>query len=451
MALKTPGVYINEINAFPNSVVAVATSIPVFIGYTEKAESNGKSLFKQPVAINSLPDFELFFGKQPAMKYDLQAAEVNASDVVLDNKGFNLIPQAELYLYNSMRLFYANGGGQCYVISLDSYVNRLSKTPVLADFTGIFPVLQDMPDITMLVFPDALALGNDYYTFASQAIDLCGQMQNCIALVDVLYTRDNNYDNAINEFRKNVQSSFLNYGAAYFPWLNTTVVLSGEVDVASVNDYSACIKSEGDLTALQNALRANMNCLPPSAAMAGVMTAVDNAQGVWKAPANVALVNVSSPVVKINDQEQQTLNVDILSGKSINALRSFPTQGVLVWGARTLEGNSQDWRYINVRRTMIMIEQSIKLAARAYVFEANDANTWTNLKSSLENFLNGLWQQGALAGAKPEEAYTVSVGLGTTMTAQDILNGYMIVNVLVAIAHPAEFIAITFQQQMQQS
>jgi phage tail sheath protein FI len=123
----------------------------------------------------------------------------------------------------------------------------------------------------------------------------------------------------------------------------------------------------------------------------------------------------------------------------------------MVWGGRTLDGNSQDWRYINVRRTLIMIEQSLKLATRAYVFEPNDANTWITVKGMMINFLTNLWKQGALAGSSPEQAFDVQVGLGATMTPTDILDGKMLITVKVAIVRPAEFIVITFQQKMQES
>jgi phage tail sheath protein FI len=122
-----------------------------------------------------------------------------------------------------------------------------------------------------------------------------------------------------------------------------------------------------------------------------------------------------------------------------------------VWGARTLDGNSQDWRYINVRRTLIFIEQSLKLAANAYVFEPNTANTWSLVTSMMNNFLNNIWAQGALVGATPDEAFSVSVGLGLTMTSEDILEGRMIISVKVAVSRPAEFIIINIQQQMQTS
>ena len=100
---------------------------------------------------------------------------------------------------------------------------------------------------------------------------------------------------------------------------------------------------------------------------------------------------------------------------------------------------------------MIFLEESIRNAALAYVFEPNVASTWLNMKSMIENFLMGVWKRGGLAGASPEDAYSVHVGLGDTMTPEDILEGILKITVLVAVSHPAEFIEITFQQQMQKS
>jgi hypothetical protein len=202
---------------------------------------------------------------------------------------------------------------------------------------------------------------------------------------------------------------------------------------------------------IMTALARYLNTLPVAPAMAGVYTAIDNSRGVWKAPANVSLNAVVAPTVSLSDQGQADLNIDAVTGKSVNAIRSFKGLGTLVWGARTLDGNSKDWRFINVRRTMIMIEQSVKLACRSYVFEPNDANTWTNVKSMISSFLFNLWKEGALAGAVPTDAYSVAVGLGSTMTPDDILDGFMNVTVLVAIVRPAEFIVLTFQQQQQKS
>ena len=178
--------------------------------------------------------------------------------------------------------------------------------------------------------------------------------------------------------------------------------------------------------------------------MAGIYALTD----VWQAPANVAPIGVSGLTKLLSDDEQGGLNVDAISGKSINAFRSFAGRGILIWGARTLDGNSQDWRYINVRRTVTMIEQSAQLALKAYVFQPNEHNTWAAIKAMLENFLTNVWQAGGLQGATPGDAYSVQIGLGSTMTEQDILNGYLRVTLLSAIVRPAEFIVITLEQVM---
>ena len=142
------------------------------------------------------------------------------------------------------------------------------------------------------------------------------------------------------------------------------------------------------------------------------------------------------------------MNVDPNAGKSVNAIRGFTGKGFLVWGARTLAGNDNEWRYIPVRRLFITVEESVKKATQAYVFEPNDANTWTKIKSMIENYLFQLWRNGAMLGTKPEHAYYVSVGLGKTMTNQDILEGRMIIEIGMAPVRPAEFIILRFSLKM---
>ncbi|HEY6871614.1 MAG TPA: phage tail sheath C-terminal domain-containing protein [Geobacteraceae bacterium] len=194
-----------------------------------------------------------------------------------------------------------------------------------------------------------------------------------------------------------------------------------------------------------------LNLLPPSGAIAGVYAAVDRDRGVWKAPANVSLNAVVGPVVKITQEQQADYNVDINAGKSINIIRAFNGKGTLVWGARTLAGNDNEWRYVNVRRFFNFVEESTKKATEQFVFEPNDANTWVRVQAMIENFLTVLWRQGALQGVKPEHAFYVAVGLGKTMTAQDILEGRMIVEIGMAAVRPAEFIILRFSHKMAES
>jgi len=187
--------------------------------------------------------------------------------------------------------------------------------------------------------------------------------------------------------------------------------------------------------------------MPVSGAIAGIYAMVDNSRGVWKAPANVSLNGVIGPAVKINNKDQETLNVDT-TGKSINAIRSFTGKGTLVWGGRTLAGNDNEWRYISVRRFFIMVEESVKKASEPFVFEPNDGNTWTKVKAMIENFLTLQWRAGALQGAKPNDAFFVHVGLGETMSEDDILNGRMIIEIGMAVVRPAEFIILRFSHKM---
>ncbi|HEX8113614.1 MAG TPA: phage tail sheath C-terminal domain-containing protein [Kofleriaceae bacterium] len=208
-------------------------------------------------------------------------------------------------------------------------------------------------------------------------------------------------------------------------------------------------------TALYNKIKARLTdelvTLPPSAAIAGIYARVDRDRGVWKAPANQSLSDVIEPVVKITDAIQDDLNIDTTAGKSINAIRAFTGKGTLVWGARTLAGNDNEWRYVPVRRLFIMIEESAKKSTSFAVFEPNDMTTWLKVKGMIESFLYGLWERGALAGPTPASAYFVNVGLGKTMTTQDILEGRMIVEIGVAAVRPAEFIILRFSHKLQEA
>lgn len=520
-----PGVYIQELNAFPNSVVAVETALPVFIGYTESVDFKGMPLQNKVVRIESMADYKAMYGDGPKTTFDIAAFKADSknssltADVNLNNVGYSLKPTNLFYMYNSIQLFYQNGGASCYIMSIGTYKNEGANGPALNDFLSlsggskgtIFDVLKTEQEPTMIVIPDALLFGTevDYHNLMNQCLTHCNDVQSRITLIDA-YGGNTVTDpltfnaqvsastDPISVLRKGIVSPFLNYGVAYYPWLNTSVVSATDIaydDViakfkgpyidsdpkaaanvakiqaltpkAPADDATEYIKTayNASLLSMHNALIAaspnyllliqaiqkKMNCLPACSAIAGQIAISDASQGVWKAPANLSLNAVQSAVLNINDDLQSNMNVDAVTGKSVNAIRPFKGFGVMIWGARTLDGNSQDWRYVSVRRTLIMIEQSIKLAARTYVFEANDANTWINLKSEIENFLTGIWKQGGLAGSKPEEAFSVSVGLGSTMIAQDILDGYLDVAVLVAVTHPAEFIEISFKQQLQKS
>lgn len=190
---------------------------------------------------------------------------------------------------------------------------------------------------------------------------------------------------------------------------------------------------------------------PPSGAIAGIYALVDNQRGVWKAPANVSLNGVIAPAASFTTSETDALNIDVTGGKSINAIRAFVGKGTLVWGARTLAGNDNEWRYVSVRRFFNMVEESIKKSTYWAVFEPNDANTWVKVRGMIENYLTQKWREGALAGATTKDAFFVRCGLGVTMSAQDILEGRMNVEIGMAVVRPAEFIILKFSHKLQTS
>lgn len=246
------------------------------------------------------------------------------------------------------------------------------------------------------------------------------------------------------------------------PFLNDIAALWGPlrsaVDMISSSAESFVSTYEGSaveaIPALKNIITTiaeDYLVLPPSSTLAGVYAQVDSNRGVWKAPANVTLNNVIGVTELIDKEEQASLNVNVGAGKSVNAIRPFRGKGIMVWGARTLAGNDNEWRYIPVRRFFIMVEESVMKASEQFVFEPNDANTWVKVRAMIENFLTLQWRAGALAGAKPNDAFYVRVGLGETMTADDVLNGLMNVEIGMAAVRPAEFIVLKFSHKMQES
>lgn len=466
-AIKTPGVYINEIPSFPPSVAQVSTAIPVFIGYTEKAiDAAGASLTKKPTKIFSLLEYIQYYGKAfNESDVNIAITKTTVSGVVTSLKASASIASASAHnMYYSMRLYFDNGGGPCYILSIGAM--GIAGTIVNTDLEEGLAIIEAYDEPTLLVFPEGFAISEtNYYTLIGKAIDQCAKLQDRFTIVDVYpMAAFTTTTAAISQFRTNFgKTSNLNYGAAYYPSVKTTFgyqYLDTDVDVViTTNGAAAAAVKLNTLLATEkstyfeavSSIQKLVITLPPSSAVAGIYAAVDASRGVWKAPANVSLTSVYDIADVVTDQEQETMNIDADSGKSVNAIRAFAGKGILIWGARTLDGNSNEWRYISVRRFFIMVEESVKKATAQFVFEPNDANTWTRLRAMIENYLTLLWREGALAGAKPEHAFFVKVGLGQTMTAIDILEGRLIVEIGLAAVRPAEFIILRFMHKLQES
>lgn len=184
--------------------------------------------------------------------------------------------------------------------------------------------------------------------------------------------------------------------------------------------------------------------IPPSGSVIGIYARSDTARGVHKAPANETVRACVGLDCQFNKGEQ-----DILNPKGVNLIRTFPGQGIRVWGARTASSDPS-WKYINVRRLFIFIEESIKANTNWAVFEPNDEVLWVRVKRTIDVFLTGLWRTGALAGSAPSEAFFVNVGRNT-MSQDDIDNGRLVCVIGIAPVKPAEFVIFRISQKTSDS
>ncbi len=477
MTKNTPGVYVEEISKLPPSVAQVETAIPAFIGFTEFAKDengvavnidSGSSGLPYAARISSFAEYIERFGNAAEVYLSTSASIAVTADGVV-----SLTPSEDnmkFKMYYALQIYFANGGGPCYICAVDKYgAGKFNDANLLIKGLELIGK-EDEP--TMLVFPDAQSFDESeksaFYGLFQQAIQQCANLGDRVAIVDVLSEDEDDAFSAVEtDFRDGVGINHLKYAAAYYPYLKTILTYEHDentvqVDVAGTtktlkvdpppadNDTSVFHSNNDFYHAIKKELSKRNVVLAPSSAMAGIWAMVDRTRGVWKAPANVSMNYVKELMVDIDDDDQDSMNIHG-TGKSVNAIRKFTGKGTLVWGARTLAGNDNEWKYVSVRRFFNMVEESVKKATMPFVFEPNDANTWVKVRAMIENFLLLQWSAGALAGAKPEEAFFVRVGLGQTMTADDILNGRMNVEIGMAVTRPAEFIFLQFSHKMQVS
>lgn len=469
---QTPGVYIEEISKLPASIAPVETAIPAFMGRTEKrSDQNGVFTEVKAVRITSFLDYQKYFGGPNSENGVFSTTGIPTITDVTDGKQVrrnvscvaNKSAVTGSYMYYAIRMFYANGGGPCYIVSSGDYNSDFSNTTG----NGCLVAVEKVDEPTMLIFTDAhkskTNTSSGYQGLYDAALAQCAKLQDRIAILDPWILSNNPYDDA-QKVRESISMANLKYGCAYYPWLQSNLNYGydeADIIVKHTLDGAAGSYDGMALSAIRtidlNTYRSvkteidkNTIDLPPSGAIAGIMARVDNNRGVWKAPANESVLLISGPTLKVTAEQQSTLNIDATTGKSINVIRFFTGKGTLVWGARTLAGNDNEWRYISVRRFYNFVEESTRKASEFVVFEPNDANTWIRVKTMCENFLNQLWRQGALQGAKPDDAFFVRIGLGITMTALDILEGRMNVEIGMAAVRPAEFIIVKFSHKLQE-
>lgn len=266
--------------------------------------------------------------------------------------------------------------------------------------------LQDIPEISIVIAPGVTDPAE-----VQEVLTHCETMANRVCILDM--PQGMNKVTEMQAYRQNFSSS---YAALYHPWIQVFDPVAGK------SVY-----------------------MPPSGAMAGIYARSDNTRGVHKAPANEVIRNCTGLETLFGKPEQ-----DMLNPVGINLLRNIQGLGIRVWGARTLSSDSS-WKYINVRRLFIYIEETIRRNTAWAVFEPNDQLLWTKVRGSIVSFLGTLWRDGALFGATESEAYFVNIGKGSTMTDDDILNGRLICVIGVAPVRPAEFVIFRITQIMEQN
>ncbi|MFC5802909.1 phage tail sheath family protein [Streptomyces formicae] len=310
--------------------------------------------------------------------------------------------------------FFANGGSSCYIIRLD---DRHTHNHALLQ-AGL-DQLETVQDASMVAVPDLHHLRgantlDGAKTLLQAVAKHCADMRNRVAILDAPQDK-----NGVSEQRAigkddagnlGIPGAAKEFATLYYPWI-TVPGLDG-----------------------------TSRHVPPCGHIAGVWARTDAQRGVFKAPANETLQNAIALPTQLSDDQQAHLNE-----AGINCLRVFPGRGILVWGARTLATDSRDGKYLNVRRLVCFLAESIKQSTNWAVFESNDEHLWATLRQTVKAFLKDQWRQGALQGATPDEAYQVICD-NTNNRPEAIQDGHVTCDIYIAPVRPAEFIHFQVQQ-----
>jgi phage tail sheath protein FI len=393
----TPGIYIEEISIGSRPIEGVGTSTAAFVGVAPNPDAHLHEAF----AINNWSQFVREFSNEGATSTPLSLA-----------------------VYG----FFQNGGGRCYIVNVGPKKELVGGG---GQRKGI-DTLEEVDEVAIVAAP-GFSDAASYDTLLSH----CEKLQDRVAILD-------SPENITNlDLLKTVASSGPakpkkpkegeapaadtttggtngvrarasdgGFGAYYFPWLVIR-------DPFSPKD-------------LVNA--------PPSGHIAGIYARNDASRGVHKAPANETVRGALDLTYKVTREEQGELN-----RLSVNCIRQFATQGIRVWGARTLADSASEWRYLNVRRLFNQIEESIADGTRWVVFEPNDLSLWKSIRRDVTAFLMLQWRQGALMGATPEEAFFVQCDAETN--PPEVVDAGMVITVVgIAPVKPAEFVIFRIGQ-----
>ncbi len=282
--------------------------------------------------------------------------------------------------------FFLNGGRQCYVCKVTN-----------SDYAAALALLEKVEEVSIVYAPNAQATPG----LTGALINHCERLRYRFAILDSIKGQDP------SNVTKPGDSSF---AALYYPWIYVREANTGPLSL-----------------------------VPPGGHVAGIYAQTDIEKGVNKAPANQLVRGAIDLELPIESYQQDSLNL-----QGINCICNFPGRGILLWSARTLSSDSL-WKYVNIRRLMIYLEQSIKKGTAWVTFEPNNLATWTKLKTQTENFLTQTWRNGWLMGTSKQEAFFVHCDQ-TTMNQNDIDNGRINILIGVSVTRPAEFTSLRISQ-----
>lgn len=414
---QTPGIYIEEISTGSRPIEAVGTSTAGFVGIAPNAarHTNPEDREDPPgaVAVNSWSQF--------------------VKEFVADKQGDIATDIKSTPLSHAVFGFFQNGGSRCYVVNIGAGGSLLG-TGAGGGRQGL-TLFEEIDEIAIVAAP-----GFSDAASHSALLDHCEQMQDRFAILDSPETVAK-----IDDLKKvgtpggartrkpeggatgepgsggdtsgggggaRPRTSDRGFGAFYFPWIEVSDPFS---PATTVN-------------------------VPPSGHLAGIYARTDGTRGVHKAPANETVRGALNLTYRVTQAEQGELNV-----LGVNCLRFFPTQGIRVWGARTLADSASEWRYLNVRRLFNMIEESIARGTRWVVFEPNDRTLWKSIERDVRAFLTLQWRQGSLMGATADEAFFVQCNEETN-PPEVIDAGQVVVMIGIAPVKPAEFVIFRIGQ-----
>lgn len=295
--------------------------------------------------------------------------------------------------------------------------------PDQAAYTNIFAAFEKLRDISILCLPGQTWNTTTEQAIIDTAVAHAEKMMSRMVIIDPPANVELKTEKAVNDLSFKPKT----YAVVYYPWVKVA------------NPFYSAENNPGVPATL---------LVAPSGFAAGTWAKIDGRRGVWKAPAGVetSLLGVAGIQYPVEDGEQSSLNP-----LGINCLRKMPGYGPVIWGTRTLATKADpEWRYVPIRRTAIMIEQSIYNGIQWAVFEPNNHNLWASLRANIGSFMDGLFRAGAFQGEKAADAYFVRCGLGDTMTQGDIDRGQVIVIVGFAPLKPAEFVIVRIQQKVAQ-